>query len=61
MNFLRCDSESFGILAGFLDSWLDSKIPDLILKIPVYQIKLSISRDYNIRINTKFYKTINES
>ena len=45
MNFLRRDSESFGILAGFLDSWLDSKIPDLILKIPVYQIRLSISRD----------------
>ena len=35
MNFRRRDSES----------WLDSKIPESILVIPVYQIRVCISRD----------------
>ena len=48
MDFLRRDSES----------WQDSKIPDLILKIPVYHAYHVIN---NIRINTKFYENIYES
>ena len=32
---------------GFCDSesWFDSKVPDVILEIPVYQIRKHISRD----------------
>ena len=33
------------VIRNLLDSWLDSKIPDFILEIPVHQIRKHISRD----------------
>ena len=34
----------FDVIRNLLESWLDSKIPDVIPEIPVYQIRRNISR-----------------
>ena len=36
----------FDMIRNLLESWLDSKIPDVILEIPTYQIRRNVSRDY---------------
>ena len=32
----------FNVIRNLLESWLDSRIPDVILEIPAYQIRRSI-------------------
>ena len=48
-EILREDSESFGISAGFQDSWLDSKMPVMIPKIPAYHIR----QKYNVNVSIR--------
>ena len=47
------------MIQNLLDSWLDSKIPDFILEIPVHQIKKTCHVISNIRkVTTNYSKML---
>ena len=49
-------SATLSLIRNPFEFWLDSKIPETILVIPVYQIKVCISRDS--QYVTGFWKTV---